>query len=195
VGKKYIDNLLSKFDNHKRFDWKANTELRIMMIAISGRRGRRRRKLKHRARQQGRLRPPNSGSGNDGRARDITRMLNQRKARMAEGSGGPGHLARRRLARIAHDPQHVCNRQLPGCGCFLPTCSFARLAAPVGRPAPRRFPPRPFILRPRALRFGLRFTCTTIRYSTDVQCGAAPISLVRRNDVLVEHWAKIERTA
>src|SRR5262245_565929 len=24
------------------------------------------------------------------------------------------------LARIAHDPQHVCDGQLGGCGCFLP---------------------------------------------------------------------------
>jgi hypothetical protein len=31
--------------------------------------------------------------------------------------------------------------------------------------------------------------------ASNVQPGAALISLVRRNDVLVEHWAKIERTA
>jgi hypothetical protein len=34
-----------------------------------------------------------------------------------------------RLARIAHDPQHVCERQLAGCGGFLPhlvICSAGR---------------------------------------------------------------------
>ena len=41
---------------------------------------------------------------------------------MAEGSGGLGHIVTPadRLARIAHDPQHVCERQLASCGCFLP---------------------------------------------------------------------------
>src|SRR5262245_28306958 len=34
----------------------------------------------------------NSGSANDRRARDLTRVLNRRKARMAEGSGGLGHI-------------------------------------------------------------------------------------------------------
>jgi hypothetical protein len=49
------------------------------------------------------------------------------------------------------------------------TWSFARLAAPLGRPAPGRFPPCSFIAirvieKPRAVRFGIRFTRTTIRY-------------------------------
>src|SRR4029453_307033 len=41
--------------------------------------------------------------------------------------------------------------------------------APLGRPAPGRFPPCPFIVlsrgdrKPRAAPFGIRFTCTTIR--------------------------------
>ena len=52
------------------------------------------------------------------------------------------------------------------------TCSFARLAAPLGRPAPGRFPPCPFIVlsrgRPKTAgrTFGIRFICTTIRYSS-----------------------------
>jgi hypothetical protein len=48
-------------------------------------------------------------------------MLNRRKARVAEGRGGLGHIVTPadRLARITHDPQHVCERQLAGCGCFL----------------------------------------------------------------------------
>jgi hypothetical protein len=41
---------------------------------------------------------------------------------MAKRSGGLGHIVAPadRLARIAHDPQHVSERQLAGCGCFLP---------------------------------------------------------------------------
>ena len=110
------------------------------MIAVRGRRGRRRRKPRTPARQQGRLRRRNSGSANDRRARDLTRMLDRRKARMAEGSGGLGHLVTPadRLARIAHDPQHVGERQLAGCGCFLPhllVCTAGRSRrAPSARP-------------------------------------------------------------
>src|SRR5262245_29347401 len=51
------------------------------------------------------------------------------------------------------------------------TSSFARLAAPLGRPAPGRFPPCPFILpSPGSLKitgracFGIRINCTTMRY-------------------------------
>src|SRR5262249_13099338 len=41
---------------------------------------------------------------------------------MAEGSGGLGHLVTPAdwLVRIAHDPQHICEWQLAGCGRFLP---------------------------------------------------------------------------
>src|SRR5215471_9944999 len=41
---------------------------------------------------------------------------------MAEGSRGLGHLVTPAdwFARISHDPQHICERQLAGCGCFLP---------------------------------------------------------------------------
>jgi hypothetical protein len=50
------------------------------------------------------------------------------------------------------------------------TCSFARLAAPLGRPAPGRFPPCPFIVRSRLIEnrgpcVPIRFTCITTRYS------------------------------
>jgi hypothetical protein len=49
-------------------------------------------------------------------------MLYRRQARMAERSGSLRHLvtAADRLSRIAHDPQHVGERQLAGHGCFLP---------------------------------------------------------------------------
>src|SRR5690349_3537006 len=59
---------------------------------------------------------------------------------MAEGSGGLGHLVTPadRLARIAHDPQHVGERQFAGYGCFLPhllVCTAGRsLGAASARP-------------------------------------------------------------
>jgi hypothetical protein len=54
-------------------------------------------------------------------------MLDRRQARMAKRSGGLGHIVTPagRLARIAHDPQHVGERQLTGCGCFLSSCDRA----------------------------------------------------------------------
>src|SRR5262245_30617122 len=48
------------------------------------------------------------------------------------------------------------------------TCSLARLAAPLGRPAPGRFPPCPFIVRSRLIENrGLVYpvACTILRYS------------------------------
>jgi hypothetical protein len=92
--------------------------------------------LEHRARQQGRLWPglrlPPDGVRSGGvlairdhcfsfapgtysachydcRARNLTRMLNRRKARMAEGSGGLGHLVTPadRLARVFRHPVHL----------------------------------------------------------------------------------------
>ena len=55
---------------------------------------------------------------------------------MAEGSGGLGHLVTPadRLARIAHDPQHVGERQLAGYGGFLPhllVCTAGRSLGPA----------------------------------------------------------------
>ena len=60
---------------------------------------------------------------------------------MAEGSGGLGHIVTPAdwLARIAHDPQHVSERQLAGCGCFLPHL----LVCTAGR-SPRAASARPF---------------------------------------------------
>jgi hypothetical protein len=37
-----------------------------------------------------------------------------------------------RLARIAHDPQHVCQRQLAGCGCFLPHFLICKAGRSLG---------------------------------------------------------------
>ena len=50
--------------------------------------------------------------------------------------------------------------------------SSRRPTAPLGRPAPGRFPPCPFIVlsrgdrKPRAAQFRIRFICTTIQYSS-----------------------------
>ena len=72
------------------------------------------------------------------------------------------------------------------------TCSFARLAAPLGRPAPGRFPPCPFIVlsrgdrKPRAVSFGIRFTCTTIRYSSPAR---------RSTDFVIERGGSTLRAA
>src|SRR5262249_37560998 len=83
----------------------------------------------------------NSGSANDRRARDLTRMLNRRKARMAEGSGGLGHLVTPAdwLGRIAHDPQHVCERQFARFGCFLPHLLVGTAGHPLGAASARPF--------------------------------------------------------
>src|SRR5262245_26625499 len=74
-------------------------------------------------------------------AGDLTRMLNRRKARMAERSGGLGHIVTPadRLARIAHDPQHVCQRQLAGCGCFLPHLLIYTAGRSLGPASARSF--------------------------------------------------------
>jgi hypothetical protein len=68
-------------------------------------------------------------------------MLNRRKARMAEGSGGLGHIVTPadRLARIAHDAQHVCQRQLAGCGCFLPHLLVCTADRSLGAASARTF--------------------------------------------------------
>ena len=67
---------------------------------------------------------------------------------MAEGSGGLGHIVTPadRLARIAHDPQHVCERQLAGCGCFLPHLLICTAGRSLGAASAGRFPPCPFIV-------------------------------------------------
>src|SRR5262245_53911606 len=45
-----------------------------------------------------------------------------------------------RLARIAHDPQHVCERQLAGCGCFLPHLLVCAAGRSPGATSARTFP-------------------------------------------------------
>src|SRR5262245_52962457 len=62
---------------------------------------------------------------------------------MAEGSRGLGHLVTPAdwLARIAHDPQHVCERQLAGCGCFLPHLLVGAAGRSLGSASARPFSP------------------------------------------------------
>ena len=43
------------------------------------------------------------------------------------------------LARIAHDPQHVCQRQLAGCGCFLPHLLVCTAGRSLGTASARPF--------------------------------------------------------
>src|SRR5262249_1828379 len=85
----------------------------------------------------------NSGSANDRRARDLPREVHRRKARMAEGSSGLGHLVTPAnwLARIAHDPQHICERQLAGCGCFLPHLLVGAAGRSLGSASARPLSP------------------------------------------------------
>src|SRR5215510_14325176 len=60
---------------------------------------------------------------------------------MAEGSRGLGHLVTPAdwLVRIAHDPQHVCERQLAGCGCFLPHLLVGAAGSSLGSASARPF--------------------------------------------------------
>ena len=46
---------------------------------------------------------------------------------------------RHRLARIAHDPQHVCERQLAGCGGFLPHLVICTAGRSLGAASARPF--------------------------------------------------------
>ena len=101
-------------------------------------------------------------------------MLNRRQARMAERSGGLGHIVTPadRLARIAHDPQHVSERQLAGCGCFLPHLVICTAGRSLGAASARPFSTvsvhraiARLIENRWAVTFVIRFTCTTIRYS------------------------------
>jgi hypothetical protein len=70
---------------------------------------------------------------------------------MAKRSGGLGHIVAPadRLARIAHDPQHVSERQLAGCGCFLPHLVICTAGSSLGAASARPFSTCPFIVRSR----------------------------------------------
>jgi hypothetical protein len=60
---------------------------------------------------------------------------------MAERSSGLGHLVTPadRLARIAHDPQHVGKRQFAGYGCFLPHLLVCTAGRSFGAASARPF--------------------------------------------------------
>ena len=111
-------------------------------------------------------------------------MLNRRKARMAKRSGGLGHIVAPadRLARIAHDSQHVSERQLAGCGCFLPhlvICTAGRsLGAASARPFSTVSVHRAIARRPKTAGRDVRYPVHL--YHNTVQCatlsaGAVPI--------------------
>src|SRR5215471_1095414 len=87
---------------------------------------------------------------------------------MAEGSGGLGHLVTPAdwLARIAHDPQHICERQLAGCGCFLPHLLIYTAGRSLGAASARPFSPVSIhraiaVEQNRGPAFRIRFTSTT----------------------------------
>src|SRR5262245_565930 len=71
------------------------------------------------------------------------------------------------------------------------TCSLTRLAAPLGRPAPGRFPPCPFIVRSRLIE--TRGPCvpypvhlyhnTVQRAARNVQRGMVRFSLIKRSTI------------
>jgi hypothetical protein len=88
---------------------------------------------------------------------------------MAEGSGGLGHIVTPadRLARIAHDPQHVCQWQLAACGCFLPHLLICAAGRSLGAASARPFST---VSIHRAIarlieNRGSGSYCTTLRYS------------------------------
>jgi hypothetical protein len=60
---------------------------------------------------------------------------------MAERSGGLGHIVTPadRLAGIAYDAQHACQRQLAGGGCFLPHLLICTAGRPWGGQRPAVF--------------------------------------------------------
>src|SRR5262245_11924156 len=97
-------------------------------------------------------------------------MFNGREARMAEWSRGLGHIVTPtvRLARIAHDPQHVCQRQLASCGCFQPqllVCTAGRsLGAAGARPFSTVSVHRAIDVVENRRMSDARSHCTTIRY-------------------------------
>ena len=66
------------------------------------------------------------------------------------------------LARIAHDPQHVCQRQLAGCGCFLPHLLVCTAGRSLGTASARPFST---VSVHRVVRLS-KPRCTTIRYDT-----------------------------
>src|SRR5947207_2643716 len=108
-------------------------------------------------------------------------------------SGGLGHIVTPadRLARIAHDPQRVCQRQLAGCGCFLPhllVCTAGRSLGPASA--------RPFstvsVHRAIARLIENRGPCVSasgslvLQYGTDATSAArcGPSALVGQNELI-----------
>src|SRR5215475_757809 len=111
-------------------------------------------------------------------------MLNRWKARMAERSGGLGHIVTPadRLARIAHDPQHVCQWQLARCGCFLPHLLICTAGRALGAARAQPFSTVSIhgaiarLTENRGLMFGIRPNMyhNTVRIAT-LSAGAVPI--------------------
>src|SRR5215467_8334012 len=105
---------------------------------------------------------------------------------MAEGSGGLGHLVTPAdwLARIAHDPQHVCERQLAGCGCFLPHLLVGAAGRSLGtasaRPHSTVSVHRAIAVdrKPRAVRSVSGSLVPQYGAASTIQLSAVPISLI-----------------
>src|SRR5262245_55500568 len=109
---------------------------------------------------------------------------------MAEGSRGLGHLVTPAdwLVRIAHDPQHVCERQLAGCGCFLPHLLVGAAGRCLGSASTGPFSPvsvHHAIARLIENRAGLASVSGSLvpQYGTasTIQRGVVPISLIERS--------------
>src|SRR5262245_43871742 len=115
---------------------------------------------------------------------------------MAEGSGGLGHIvtpANRRLGSRMIRSMYASGNS-PVAAASSRICSFTRLAAPLGRPAPGRFPPCPFIvlslrlIENRAPALGIQFTCTTFNSNRAAGCPCGELThLPRRSLQKYEH--------
>jgi hypothetical protein len=108
---------------------------------------------------------------------------------MAEGSRGLGHLVTPAdwFARISHDPQHICERQLAGRGCFLPHLLVGATARSLGTAGAQPFSSvsvhRAIAVdrKPRAVRSVSGSLVPQYGTASTIQRGAVPISLIERS--------------
>src|SRR5215469_9877442 len=108
---------------------------------------------------------------------------------MAERSGGLGHIVTPadRLARITHDPQHVCERQLAGCGCFLSHLLVGTAGRSLGATSARPFSPvsvhRAIAVdrKPRSVRSVSGSLVPQYGTASTIQRGMVRFSLIKRS--------------